>query len=63
MTPESAWRKISVSRLAHQLNISRTAIYKWQKSARGIPAERVIEIEGVTDIDRTKLRPDLWPPE
>jgi DNA-binding transcriptional regulator YdaS (Cro superfamily) len=63
MTPESAWRKISVSRLAHQLNISRTAIYKWQKSARGIPAERAIEIEGVTDIDRKKLRPDLWPPE
>jgi len=63
MTPDSAWQRIKVAQLAEDLNISRTAIYKWQKSERGIPAERAIEVEGITAIDRQNLRPDLWPSE
>jgi len=63
MTPDSAWQQIKVAQLADQLNMSRQAIYKWQKSERGIPAERAIQIEGLTDIDRRNLRPDLWPAE
>lgn len=63
MTPQAAWQQIKVADLANQLNISRQTIYKWQKSKRGIPAERAIEVEGVTEIRRQDLRPDLWPAE
>ena len=61
MTPLSIWSEINVSRLADQLAISRMAIYKWKSSEKGIPAERAIEIEELTGIERTRLRPDLWP--
>lgn len=42
--------------LAAQLGISQSAVSQWRR----IPAERVIEIEAITKVDRTKLRPDLY---
>lgn len=42
--------------LARQLGISRVTLYNWQK----IPAERVVEIEKLTGISRSRLRPDLY---
>jgi len=61
MTPNEAWKKITIAKLARDLNLSRVAIYRWKKSERGIPPERAIQVESITGIDRSELRPDLWP--
>lgn len=47
--------------LAAKLDISMQAIDKWK--ATGVPAERVLQIERVTErrITRHELRPDLYP--
>lgn len=37
--------------------ISPQAISQWQK----VPAERVLDVEHVTGVSRTELRPDLYP--
>jgi DNA-binding transcriptional regulator YdaS (Cro superfamily) len=42
--------------LAEMLGISQSAVSQWKK----VPAERVIEVERVTKVSRTKLRPDLY---
>jgi len=46
----------SAAQLARALNITRGAISQWEK----VPAERVIEVERVTGVSRTVLRPDLY---
>jgi TorA maturation chaperone TorD len=46
-----------VQALAKIIGISQPAVSMWKK----IPAERVIEIEAATGIDRSELRPDLYP--
>jgi DNA-binding transcriptional regulator YdaS (Cro superfamily) len=43
--------------LAVLLGISTQAVGKWRR----VPAERVIEVERVTGVPRTALRPDLYP--
>jgi DNA-binding transcriptional regulator YdaS (Cro superfamily) len=45
-------------RLAKLLGISHQSINEWRR----IPAERIIQIEQVTDVPREKLRPDLYAP-
>lgn len=45
-----------VAKLARLLDINYQAVYQWKR----IPAERLIQIEQVTDIPRDKLRPDLF---
>ena len=60
MTPLSAWESLSVTDLSKRLNLSRTAIYNWRHAEKGIPAERAIEIEKLTGVNRALLRPDLW---
>jgi DNA-binding transcriptional regulator YdaS (Cro superfamily) len=45
--------------LARKLGISRQAVDQWKR----IPAERVIEIEKLSQISRHELRPDLHPRE
>jgi DNA-binding transcriptional regulator YdaS (Cro superfamily) len=45
--------------LTRMLGIKVPAIYSWKK----VPPRRVLAIERVTGIPRTKLRPDLYPPE
>jgi DNA-binding transcriptional regulator YdaS (Cro superfamily) len=46
--------------MAAQLGLSRNAVYKWKKSEKGIPAERVIEISSIWDIKKSAIRPELW---
>ncbi|MHB2168190.1 Cro/CI family transcriptional regulator [Alsobacter sp. R-9] len=46
-----------VGTLAKGLGISQPAVSAWQR----VPAERVIAVEALTGIDRTTLRPDLYP--
>lgn len=46
----------SLSWLAGELSITRGAISQWDV----VPAERVIEIERITNINRIVLRPDLY---
>jgi len=60
MTPNDIWSDINISHLARELQISRMAVYKWRKSERGIPDRRLVEIEQITGIDRSRLRPDLY---
>jgi DNA-binding transcriptional regulator YdaS (Cro superfamily) len=43
--------------LARLLGISHQAIAQWKR----IPAERVMEVEKVTGITRSTLRPDIYP--
>jgi DNA-binding transcriptional regulator YdaS (Cro superfamily) len=43
-------------RLALLLGLTTTATQHWWR----IPAERVVQVEKVTGVDRTKLRPDLY---
>lgn len=45
-------------RLAKLLGITHQSINQWTR----IPAERVIQIEELTDVPREKLRPDLYAP-
>lgn len=47
--------------LADALGVSPQAVAKWKKSR--IPAERVLDIERVTTISKSRLRPDLYPAE
>ena len=45
-----------VGKLAELLGISGPAISQWER----IPLDRVIDVERVTGISRTKLRPDMF---
>jgi DNA-binding transcriptional regulator YdaS (Cro superfamily) len=49
----------SRSALATALGINRQAVSKWDR----VPAERVMEVEAVTGIPRSVIRPDIYPPE
>jgi DNA-binding transcriptional regulator YdaS (Cro superfamily) len=42
--------------LARALGISQTSLAQWRR----IPADRLVQVEAVTGIDRTVLRPDLY---
>lgn len=45
--------------LARKLSISPQAISQWKQ----IPVHRVLEIERVTGVSRSDLRPDIYPPQ
>lgn len=45
--------------LGRILGISHQAIGCWKR----IPAERVLEIEKATEVHRSILRPDIYPPK
>jgi DNA-binding transcriptional regulator YdaS (Cro superfamily) len=42
--------------LAKELGISIQALGEWRR----VPAHRILQVEAVTGIDRTELRPDLY---
>lgn len=46
------------SRIARALGITRQAPSAWHR----VPAERVLDVERITNIPRWRLRPDLYPP-
>lgn len=50
-------RQFGVSQLAKALGITHGAVSQWRR----IPAERALEIERITGIPRSELRPDLYP--
>ena len=60
MTPATVWQQIRIEELAQKLSISRMAVYTWRRSAHGIPARRLLQVEAATGIDREELRPDLY---
>jgi TorA maturation chaperone TorD len=45
-----------VGALARKIGISQPSLSNWSR----VPAERVLSVEGASDIDRTLLRPDLY---
>jgi DNA-binding transcriptional regulator YdaS (Cro superfamily) len=47
--------------LAVKLGLSVQAVHSW-KQTKKVPAERVMRIEKLTGIPRSKIRPDLYPP-
>ena len=49
------------SALARLLGVTPQAVQKMCATGR-VPAERVLEIEKLTGVHRSELRPDLYPP-
>lgn len=47
----------SRARLAAEIGITPGAVSQWER----VPVERLLEIERVTGIPRSELRPDLYP--
>lgn len=44
-------------KVARELHITHGAVSQWRR----VPAERVLDVERVTGISRSELRPDLYP--
>jgi DNA-binding transcriptional regulator YdaS (Cro superfamily) len=49
----------SQRKLAAALGIKPQSITKWR---RRVPAERVLEVESISKVPRTVIRPDIYPP-
>ena len=56
----AAKTKGSYQKLADYMGLSRQAVYRWR--TKGVPAERLLELEAATGIPRHVLRPDLYQP-
>ncbi|MEG5467634.1 YdaS family helix-turn-helix protein [Enterobacter roggenkampii] len=52
-------RSGSASGLGALIGVSKMAVSLWRR--KGIPAERVLSIYGVTGVTPHELRPDLYP--
>lgn len=50
-----------LSKLADLLDVKPQVVHNWR--SRGVPAERVLEVERVTGVSRHQLRSDLYPRE
>jgi DNA-binding transcriptional regulator YdaS (Cro superfamily) len=55
-----ASKGLKLSDVARALGVNKSALTRWKQ--RRVPAERVLDVERVTDIPRHVLRPDLYPP-
>lgn len=53
-------QKMTLTELSSKLKITRGAVAQWKNR---IPAERVVEVESITGIHRSQLRPDLFAEE
>jgi DNA-binding transcriptional regulator YdaS (Cro superfamily) len=51
------WRP---AKLAKELGINKSSVTSWIQR-RGVPPERVLEVEALTGISRHDLRPDIYP--
>ena len=49
------------AKLAEALDIRQSAVSNWIARKSRIPAERVVKIESLTGVSRSRLRMDLWP--
>lgn len=47
--------------LADLCGVTQTAVWKWLKSSKRLPAEHVLLVEEATTISRHWLRPDIYP--
>jgi DNA-binding transcriptional regulator YdaS (Cro superfamily) len=56
-----AARGMSQAALARELGVTQGAVGHWLRGASAITAERAIQIEAVTGIPRSTLRPDIFP--
>jgi DNA-binding transcriptional regulator YdaS (Cro superfamily) len=45
--------------LSRELGVSHQAIGRWKR----VPPERVMDVEAATNIPRSVIRPDIYPPE
>lgn len=52
----------SQQKLSILIGISSMAVSKWVKSGK-VPTDRVLNVEKLTGVPRTELRPDIYPPE
>lgn len=50
------------SSLARAVNVSPQAVQQWVESGR-VSYKKVLEVEKVTGVHRSELRPDLYPTE
>jgi DNA-binding transcriptional regulator YdaS (Cro superfamily) len=51
--------KVGVKAIAERLGISGPAVSQWDR----VPPGRVIDVEAISGVSRTELRPDLYPRE
>lgn len=49
-----------LSAIAAACKVTPQAVHKWLK--KGVPAERVLDVESVTGVSRHELRPDIFGP-
>lgn len=59
ITRYRAANKLTLEEFGKLVGVGRAAVFKWE--ARKVPAERVRQIEAVTGIPASDLRPDLFP--
>lgn len=45
--------------LASSVKVNKSTVTRWAQNR--VPAERVLDVEKATGIDRHKLRPDIYP--
>ncbi|WP_244526790.1 Cro/CI family transcriptional regulator [Methylobacterium sp. 275MFSha3.1] len=48
-----------LNELAKRLGVSRQALQQWEQ----VPSKRVIELERILGVHRSRIRPDLYPVE
>lgn len=53
-------RGLKMASVARALNVNKSAVTRWVRGR--VPAEKVLDVERVTGISRSQLRPDLYPP-
>ena len=61
--PLQIWNKIleyGVASLAKEINVSRAAIYAWQKRG-SIPAKQIQPLSAKLDMSFEELAPAVWP--
>jgi len=64
-TPLKNWRKESgftTEAAAKKLGVTSPMWSRWENGSRDVPAERVLDIEALTQISRHELRPDIFGP-
>jgi DNA-binding transcriptional regulator YdaS (Cro superfamily) len=50
----------AATRVAREIGITHSAVLQWKE--KGVPAERVLDVERITGISRHELRPDVFGP-